>query len=194
MSPLRCSNCTKQIGLALGGLANFTRTRRDFVRDLRQASMGLGPRTHPEPTFQFNLLPALQADPSSKNSSSLCSRCIHYHLSIRHALKLRRIPVALDGNLRGRAIQFLKIVRCQCDESRPDVLLQSVQFCSAWVGDDPRLLGKQPDKSDLSGGCMFPRRERLNNTYQTTISPLEPPGRIVGTCHGCRPARTSCSP
>ncbi len=90
-------------------------------------------------------------------------------LSIRHALKVRRIPVALDGNLRGRAIQFLKIVRCQFDESRPDVLLQSVQFCSAWDGDDPRLLGKQPGESDLSGGCMFLRRERLNNIYQTTI-------------------------
>src|SRR5260370_34693230 len=93
-------------------------------------------------------------------------------LSIRHALKVRRIPVALDSNLRGRAIQFLKIVCCQFDESRADILLQSLQFCSAWDGDDPRLLGKEPGESDLSGGCMFARRERLNNIYQTD-SPLD---------------------
>src|SRR5260370_6500175 len=105
-------------------------------------------------------------------------------LSMRQALKVGRMRAALEGNLRGRAIQFLKIVCCQFDESRADILLQSVQFCSAWDGDDPRLLGKEPGESDLSGGCMFPRRERLNNIYQTD-SPLEPPGRTVGTCHGC---------
>ena len=52
------------------------------------------------------------------------------------------------------------IVRCQFDESRPDVLLESVHFCSAWDGDDPRLLGKQPGESDLSESCVFLRRER----------------------------------
>jgi hypothetical protein len=73
-------------------------------------------------------------------------------LSIRHALKVWRIPVAFDRNLRSRAIQFLKIVRCQFDESRPDVLLQSVQFCRAWDGDDPRFLGEQPGESNLCVG------------------------------------------
>jgi hypothetical protein len=79
------------------------------------------------------------------------------------------MPVALDDDLRGHAIQFLEIVGCQFDESRPDVLLQPVQFWSAWDGDDPRLLSKQPGESDLSGGCMLLRRERLNNIYQTAI-------------------------
>jgi hypothetical protein len=78
-------------------------------------------------------------------------------LSISHALKVRRIPVAFNDNLSGRTIQFLKIVRCQFDESRLDVFLQSAQSCSAWDGDDPRLLGKQPGESDLGLHVSAPR-------------------------------------
>src|SRR5262249_34066508 len=40
--------------------------------------------------------------------------------------------------------------------SRSDVLVQAMQFCGAWDWRNPRLLGKKPGESDLSGCSSLP--------------------------------------
>ena len=92
-------------------------------------------------------------------------------LSVGHPLKLLGIPVALNGNLGGRANQFMEIVRREFNASRPDVLLQSLQSCGAGDRDDPRLLGKQPGERHLSGFSMLPRCERFDNIHQSAVCP-----------------------
>jgi hypothetical protein len=57
----------------------------------------------------------------------------------------------LHCDLGGGVIDVAQVVGREFDGDCPDVFVQTMQFCGAWNGDDPRLLSQQPGDRDLSG-------------------------------------------
>src|ERR1035437_7781640 len=78
-------------------------------------------------------------------------------LEIRHAFQCFRIPGAHDCNLCGSVIELAKLLRCQFQGSRSDVLLQPLHFRGAGDWNDPWLLCQQPCQRNL-GSCRIPLR------------------------------------
>lgn len=73
----------------------------------------------------------------------------------RHLLQLFGVSRPLYCDFGGGVIDVPQILGCEFDGGCPDVLLQAMQLCGAWNGDDPRLLSQQPGKCDLSGRCLL---------------------------------------
>src|SRR5689334_1119439 len=65
----------------------------------------------------------------------------------------------MHGDLRGGAVDLTEIVRRQLDAGRSDVLLQAVQLRGTRDRYNPRLLRKEPCKSNLGGGRVLPFRD-----------------------------------
>ena len=71
------------------------------------------------------------------------------HLSAREAFDLRRVAVALRGNLRSGVFDAPQIVWCQLQRGRGDVLFEAVELGGAGDRDDLGLLRQQPGERDL---------------------------------------------
>src|SRR3954454_22315736 len=71
--------------------------------------------------------------------------------SFGQSLQVFRITGPLHCDLCGGALDVAEIVRREFDFGGADVLGQPLQFPGTWDWGNPRLLGKQPSKRDLSG-------------------------------------------
>jgi hypothetical protein len=73
----------------------------------------------------------------------------------------------LHRDLGDGALDVAEIIGHQVDASRPDVLLQPVQFCGAGDRHDPRLLSQQPGERDLGGCCLLAFRDLAKQSTRT---------------------------
>src|SRR5881628_2472096 len=87
----------------------------------------------------------------------------------RHLLQVLGVPSPLDRDLRGGAIDLTEIVGREFDRSRSDVLVQALKLPGARDWNNPRLLGEQPGKRDLSRCRLLPLPDPAEQINQDLI-------------------------
>jgi hypothetical protein len=97
--------------------------------------------------------------PSMLLLMTLTHACCDGRSAAGHLFELFGIACPLHRGLGDGAPDVAEIIGHQLDTSRPDVLLQPVQFCGAGDRHDPRLLSQQPGERDLGGCCPLPFRD-----------------------------------
>ena len=80
-----------------------------------------------------------------------------------------RIASPFDPDVRGGTFDGTEVFKCKVDVRRSEVFFKAMQFGCAWNRNDPRLLGKQPGKLELSRCRLLLLRESAEQINQRLV-------------------------